>query len=292
MGLLSSIFKRPEAQSGASYRDGVSDELVEQTRTRARNRLIGALVLVIAGVVALPMLFDSEPRPLPGNTRIEVAKAGAAEPTAAPSKSSTPKVIDESLADAGAPVTRPAPAPAQPASTSASPTPAATATAGKEASHDTAAKPAAEAHAARESRSPAAVPAKPEPKSKPETAASRRETATRDKPTPAKTQDAVSSSDARARALLEGRDGAAAEAPAAAGGRFVVQVAAYADQESLNQARGRVQKLGLKTYTQQVKTGDGTRTRLRLGPFNDRAEADRVLERIKGAGLPGSVLTL
>ena len=102
----------------------------------------------------------------------------------------------------------------------------------------------------------------------------------------------MSSSDARARALLEGRDGGAAEAPAAAGGRFVVQVAAYADQESLNQARGRVQKLGLKTYTQQVKTGDGTRTRLRLGPFSDRAEADRVLERIKGAGLPGSVLTL
>ena len=112
MGLLSSIFKRPEAQSGASYRDGVSDELVEQTRTRARNRLIGALVLVIAGVVALPMLFDSEPRPLPGNTRIEVAKAGTAEPAAAPSKSSAPKVIDESLADAGAPVARPAPAPA------------------------------------------------------------------------------------------------------------------------------------------------------------------------------------
>ena len=288
MGLLSSIFKRPEAQSGASYRDGVSDELVEQTRTRARNRLIGALVLVITGVVALPMLFDSEPRPLAGHTRIEVAKASAPELGAIPPKPGSGKVIDETPGDAGVPVTRPAVA--VPPAVTGSSSSTASLSPGKDAPD--AGKPAAETAAPREPRSPAGVTdAKSVPKPQLEAPAKRREAAAREDaaaPSPARTPPA---SDARARALLEGRE-VAAEAAAAGSGRFVVQIAAYADQASLNQARGRVQKMGLKTYTQQVQTGDGTRTRLRVGPFNNRNEADQVLERIKGAGLPGSVLTL
>ena len=37
---------------------------IELMRRRAKHRLIGAVVLVLAGVVGFPLLFDSQPRPV------------------------------------------------------------------------------------------------------------------------------------------------------------------------------------------------------------------------------------
>ncbi len=96
---------------------------------------------------------------------------------------------------------------------------------------------------------------------------------------------------ARASALLDGA-APASPAPSAAGGRFVVQVGAFADAATLHEARARVEKLGLKTYTQAVDTGAGRRTRVRVGPFATRAEAEAAAAHIKHSGLPASILTL
>ncbi len=49
----------------------ISDEEV-QLKRRARRRLIGAVVLVIAIVVALPMVLDSEPKPISGDVSIRI----------------------------------------------------------------------------------------------------------------------------------------------------------------------------------------------------------------------------
>ena len=49
----------------------VSDEEL-QLKRRARRRLIGAIVLVTAIVVALPMLLDTEPKPLSGEVSIKM----------------------------------------------------------------------------------------------------------------------------------------------------------------------------------------------------------------------------
>jgi DedD protein len=56
--------------------------------------------------------------------------------------------------------------------------------------------------------------------------------------------------------------------------------------------RGKVEKLGLRTYTQTVDTKDGKRTRVRVGPFASRDEADRAAARIRSAGYGQQVLTL
>ena len=95
---------------------------------------------------------------------------------------------------------------------------------------------------------------------------------------------------ARAQALLEGKDPAGA-APAAAG-RFIVQVGAYGENKTAQDVRAKVEKLGLKTYAQAVDTADGRRVRVRLGPYASRDEAERAASKLKGAGLPGSILTL
>jgi DedD protein len=85
---------------------------------------------------------------------------------------------------------------------------------------------------------------------------------------------------------------APASAPPVAEGRFVVQVGAYTDAATLREARARVEKLGLQTYTQVIENDAGRRTRVRVGPFATREEAMVAAARLKAAGLPAHLLAL
>lgn len=229
-------------------------------RVRARRRLVGALVLLVVGVVVFPLIFETQPRPLPGNTpillpegapaRVAGTVGGAALPAAAPAASAVRPVLP---ADAGAegpaapasaaPATLPAPALAPP--------PPAVARAAS------VAVPASAAVARAEPR-PAAKPVtKPEPAAKPEPKVDT-------KPAP----------------------------EVGAAGRFVVQVGAYNDLERLKAARARLEKLGYKSYTQDVESATGRRTRVRVGPFATRQEAEAVAAKVKAAGLQAAILSL
>ena len=143
---------------------------------------------------------------------------------------------------------------------------------------------------------PAPVPEAPAPVEKPPkpavAASEAPAVAKKPEPKPVETPAAVKPTEsAKAKALLEGKDVAAKE-PAAADGRFVVQVGAFADVAKAREARLKVEKAGLKTYTQVVETKDGRRIRVRVGPFAGRAEADQAAEKIKKLDLSAAVLTL
>ncbi len=113
---------------------------IEAIRRRARQRLIGAGVLVLAGVIVLPLLFDKQPRAVPVNVAIEipgrndVAPLPALEPVqpAAPlaSSSAVAPVAEPAPAAPAAPPsapavqTRPAPTPPAPPINTAPSTPA------------------------------------------------------------------------------------------------------------------------------------------------------------------------
>ena len=94
---------------------------------------------------------------------------------------------------------------------------------------------------------------------------------------------------AKARALLEGRE---ADKPAATTGRFVVQIGAFADAVKAQEARIKLEKAGLKTYTQVVQPKEGKRIRVRVGPFQTKAEADKAAEKIRKLDLPAGILEL
>jgi DedD protein len=94
----------------------------------------------------------------------------------------------------------------------------------------------------------------------------------------------------KARALLEGKP--VQVAAAGDGGRYVVQVGAFTDAAKAREARLKVERAGLKTYTQVAETSDGKRTRVRVGPFGSRAEADKAADKIKGLDLPAAILSL
>lgn len=226
-------------------------ESIEAMRRRARHRLIGAVVLVLAAVIGFPILFDTQPRPVAVDIPIEIpdrnkAKPLTPPPAVAPVARATPdaEVITEAREPepASVPVTQPATVP-RAAASQAKP-------------------PAAEKPAKVET---AAADKKPEPK-------------------PAAVDEA-----AKARALLEGK---AVETVAASGERFVVQVGAYAETDKAKLAQQKLQRAGLKNYTNVAETKDGKRIRVRAGPFASRAEATEAAEKIKGLDLPAAILTL
>ena len=74
--------------------------------------------------------------------------------------------------------------------------------------------------------------------------------------------------------------------------RYVVQVGAFADTARAQEVRVKVERAGLKTYTHVAETKEGRRTRVRVGPFATKAEADRAAEKIRRLELPATILTL
>ncbi len=257
-------------------------ESIEVMRRRARHRLIGAAVLVAVGVIGFPLLFDTQPRPIPVDIPIEIPDRNKVAPL----------VVPAPVADA--PAAKPAaPATPEPAPTAAAQRPAPSRTAaangladGEELVPSARPAPAKPTPALAAASAPAAAAAKPEVKHDAKQPAAPAPYPAPE-PKPARADDS-----ARARALLEGRS---TDAPAAAGAeeaRFIVQVGAFADAEKAREARTKVERAGLKTYTQVVDTKDGKRTRVRVGPFTNRAEADKAAARIKALDLSASVLTL
>ena len=111
-------------------------------------------------------------------------------------------------------------------------------------------------------------------------------------PKPASSVAPRSEDGQRAQALLEGKAAGAGAASQAAAARMVVQIGAYSEPDKLHEARMKVEKLGMKTYTQVIESDAGRRTRVRVGPFATRDEAQKAAERIKAAGLPAAILTL
>lgn len=83
-----------------------------------------------------------------------------------------------------------------------------------------------------------------------------------------------------------------ADTKSASEARYVVQVGSFADENRARDARSKIERAGLKNYTQAVETKDGKRIRVRAGPFASKAEAERAAEKLKKLDLPGTVLSL
>ncbi len=246
-------------------------ESVEVLRKRAKHRLIGTVILVLAGVIGFPLLVDKQPRPIAVDIPIEIPDKNKVKPLALPSvapqavptaSSAASGILTEAKAPpATAPVVVPPVAPKPEPKVEAEP---------------------AEKIAEKE---PAKVTPKETPKEVAKTVVkevAKTSEKTAEKPSP--------DSAARAQALLDGKEPPSA-APAAED-RLVVQVGAFADAAKAREARLKLERAGLKTYTQEVQTKEGLRIRVRVGPFGSRADADKAADKIRKLDLPAAILTL
>jgi len=288
MGLLSFLKRKPAAAAPAPSRrtQEAAAPTPDQARVRARQRLIGAAVLVLIGVVGFPILFDTTPRPIPVDIPIEIPKRDAVAPLQPPATTVPPAAAVQRLpvADDKASAAQPRPEAQSPAHPAPAP---ATATVAVPAPKPVDAPRAQVDPSAAEKAQKAAAQKLVADKAAAEKAAAERAAAERAAERRAAQQKAEAD---RARALLENQ-GTTPKASEAAG-RFVVQVGAFSEVSSAREARQKLEKLGLRTYTQVVDTGSGKRIRVRVGPYGDRAEAEKAASQIKQAGLPSAVLTL
>jgi DedD protein len=250
---------RTERRTRRSERPDADAMMLDPTlpeKQRARRRLVGAIALVAAAVIILPMVLDSHPKPVTDDISIEIPTRPA-PPLPKSSQNDTPAdVPTDSQAGVG-PDNPTAGAPASDSAVAGLATPALK----PQAKPDT--KPQAQAKAQTAQTAPEAKPSPP--------AATVAQAA---KP-PATTSTTASAPKPNTPA-------------SPAGSRFVIQIGAFDEDSAAQNWVTKLKTAGVPAYTEHRKQADGsTRTLLRAGPFPDRASAAAALQKVRQAGLGG-----
>jgi DedD protein len=241
-----------------------ADAQYDELKRKARRRLVGAVVLALAAAVFVPMLLESDERPLGDDVSVRIPPVDQG------------KFVNRLNAPAGMPPAAPRPAPSKSdAGAAAAPT------------HDVASTPAPQPAASGAIAAPPAAPAgdagkAPAPAANPATSP-----ANADASSPAK---GASAAKPVATSAKPGADSPArtVAAKAAASG-YVVQLAAFADDKGANALANRLKKSGHPAFTEPVTTSHGTLWRVRVGPYATRDEANTARDKLKREGQNGIV---
>ncbi|WP_207004689.1 SPOR domain-containing protein [Trinickia mobilis] len=251
-------------------------------KQRARRRLVGAIALVIAAVVVLPMVLDSHPKPVTDDISIDIpnrpahdTQAASDEDTQAGVAPDNPAPEATAAASGVAPVAPSASAAgSNKAAASGQVTPQTSVQARSQSSAQSSAqstKPAATAPAAQASaKKPATPPA--------QTAAAKPQA-----PATQATQQSAANTAAATPSPADADSGTPAAPP---GARFAVQLGSFTDDASARTWAAKLKAAGVPAYTEHRKQADGsTRILLRAGPFADRAAASAAIAKVREAGL-------
>jgi DedD protein len=217
---------RPRRRGSKTQDEEPMDPMLPEKK-RARRRLIGASALVLAAIIGLPMIFDSEPKPLTDDIAIQIPSRDKQGPGA-----SAPSVMP--------------PLPEQPAEP-------------KKALQPAVISPTSDA--------------KPEVKVEPVLVPTDKSTETANLK-PAAEKPAQKSTEKPASTTEKG-----------SASRFVLQVAAVANKSKADELQAKLKHAGIKSYSQKISTKDGERYRIRVGPFGNRDEAEKMRSRLSKMGL-------
>ncbi|MDE2202907.1 MAG: SPOR domain-containing protein [Burkholderiaceae bacterium] len=238
------------ARSRASRRDDSDDDGLDPElpqKQRARRRLIGAVVLVGAAVIVLPLVFDAKPRPVTDAVAVQIqdqsadgsAKRSGDEPKVA-SRRSAPRAAGSSgdqtqALDQGEEVVAANDAPVA------------------------------------SSAAPAVVQNIQAPKPTPPKPAASVAPPVESKPAPKAAQQAQ-------QAVTPGND--------AKEGKFILLIGAFASEDRARNWLGKLKADKIPGYIEHKKVPEkGDLALLRAGPFNDRAAAEAAQKRAEQIGL-------
>lgn len=223
---------------------------VEALKRRGRRRLVGAIALVLAAVIILPMVFDSAPKQAlpPVSVRIPSEEDAGFKPKVTPAapekaerKADVPPGEKPAAQAAAGPIEKPAAVEPTPAKPEEKPAP----------KPEVKPQPAPEQKPVAKAPEPKAPPkpvAAPPPASKPQA--------------PTATQKPASTS-------------SVAEA------QYYVQVGAFADPSGVYE---KLKAAKIPFYTEAVATKSGKVMRVRAGPFASREAAQSALQQLRTLG--------
>ncbi|HEY7944363.1 MAG: SPOR domain-containing protein [Burkholderiales bacterium] len=233
-------------------RPEIADPAVDELKRRARRRLVGAVVLALAAAVVLPMLLESDPKPLGNDVSIQI-------PPIDQGKFVTPLSPEKPVkgGDARA-ATEPQPAVAPARADGAAPVSDKTLAAAEQRVLGQSAS----------SRKPVIMSAAPE--------------AMRPQAEPAAASTAAGGAPA---AVVR------PEAAPAGGGTLVVQVAALADTKAAAELAAKLTSSGFPAHVEAVATRQGPVQRVRVGAYTSRDAAETALANVKAAGYGNAIVT-
>jgi DedD protein len=226
-----------------------ADVNVDDLRRRARRRLVGAIVLALGAAVFVPMLLESDPKPLGEDVSVRIPPVDDGkfvnrlnDASKAPSAKSTAPKTDSRSDMKPEPMKEPA-----------------------KIEPPKAESPKAEAVTPAPATEPKAVAAAPAPVPPPPAASA---------PPPAPVVAAAANAPAQSE-------------PSSAG--FSVQLAAFLDDKGANSLTNKLKKAGYPAYTEPLVTTKGTLWRVRVGPYPSRDAAASSRDKLKGEGYSGIV---
>ena len=304
-------------------RDREADDPILPEKKRARRRLVGAIALALAVAVGLPMVLDSEPKPLASDIDINIPSKERTPDAPARADRKPAPIPDGDALDSREEIVEDVKPGAKPSTTVAA-KPAAKPDPGLSAQAQSHSDELDRSVAASEARAKAEADArnkqetdrraeqerkrdaerklaesKAEARAKADARADTERKLAETKAAESKAAEAraaakpaaesKASQDARALAILEGKSAKPAAA-AESGQKFVLQVAALSDQNKVNELRERLKQAGISSYTQKAPSGEVTR--VRVGPFSSKEEAEKVRAKLQGMGLAGRLETV
>lgn len=245
---------RDERRSRRSERTGDADAmLLDPTlpeKQRARRRLVGAIALVVAAVVVLPMVLDSHPKPVTDDIAIDI-----------PNRPAAPSRVADGHDDAQDTQAGVAPDRADMSDTAGSGAAAA----------GVASAPAGGARQANAQQNASKQTPSSSPTGKDKSAKS------------AKATQSAKPAAMPAPSVALADSGTPAAPP---GARFAVQLGTFADDASARAWESKLKAAGVPAYIEHSKQANGKpRTMLRAGPFADRAAASAAIAKVREAGL-------
>jgi DedD protein len=281
-----------------------ADINVDELRRRARRRLVGAVVLALGVAVVVPMLLETEQKPLGEDVSVKIPPVDEGkfvnrlnDPKAAPAK----------------------PQDAAPSAAESAPSPATSDAAARTSRYDTrvpdAPNAATQGTASSDSAAPtrSSIPSAPAPQAAdahasnatPDKAASGSEkpviitdkgASAGERPASGTSERPSTSASERPSASASERSSASAsERPSASSAHrdgFAVQLAAFADDKGANSLAGRLKRAGYAAYTEPLKTSKGTLWRVRVGPYPSREAALAARDKLKTEGQNGIVAAI
>lgn len=232
-------------------------------RRRARRRLVGAVAIALTAFVVVPMLFDSEPKPLGPDVDLRIPAQDTPFEPAAPS----------------APVDAAALAGPEPSPQTAEPT--VTAVPGAPQPAPQPVIETAPVAAMPQAKAPPAPAAKPESKAEPKPTVEPRPTSKTEPKPEAKVEPKPKvEPKSRTEPQAEAKPAPAKPDPAFASKGFYLQLGAFSSEANARQLQEKAQAAGFKVGM----TGSNGQYRVRVGPIPEHAKALDTQARLKAKG--------
>ncbi len=231
-----------------------TDVNVDDLRRRARRRLVGAVVLALAAAIFVPILLESDPKPLGEDVSVRIPPIDdgrfvnrlSDKSKGEPAKAKSKDEFGKEPAKQEAPKAEKAEAVAEPAAKAVE---------------------------------PAAAPKRKEGDAEPKVVAAR---------SPAMSAATSAAPSPPAAAAPPAAPAAPANGDASAPG-YSVQLAAFADDKGANALSNKLKRAGYPAYTEPLATSRGTLWRVRVGPYPSRETAATSRDKLKGEGYSGIV---